>query len=472
MGVAVIALGACSTNPATGQQQFTGLMSPQQEQQIGAQEHQNALKQFGGLYPDQNVQNYVSSVGNKLVPYTERQDVQYKFFVLDSPDVNAFAIPGGYVYVTRGLLSLVNSEAELAAVLGHEIGHITGRHSAERYSRGVVTGLGAAILGAAIDNPTIAKAANVGGDLYLRSYSRGQENQSDDLGIRYIARAGYDPYAMSRFLDSLARYSQLESQVTGISSQPPVYLSTHPLTQDRVVQTSQIAANYAIQNGAVNRDTYLRMVDGLIYGDSPSQGFIRGQKFIHPELGFTFTAPQGFQLINQPDAVIAKGPGNALMILDYAKANAADPAAYLQNVWLKGAPLQNVERVTINGMNAATASFTGSINNVQTNIQAIAIQWGNGEFFRFQIAIPPNTSGQTLQALKTSSYSFRRLNQNERQSANPLRVDIVRAGSGDTVNTLARQMNFDRLQAERFMVLNSLKGNQGVRAGELYKVVR
>ena len=178
----LITVTACSTNQATGRNQFTGLMPASQESQIGAQEHEKILAQYGGVVKDAALRNYVAAIGQKLVPYTERQDVQYTFTLLDSPVVNAFALPGGYVYITRGILTLANNESELAGVIGHEIGHVTARHSAERYSTSVLTGLGASILSAVINVNGASQALGLGANLYLSSYSRSQEHESDDSG--------------------------------------------------------------------------------------------------------------------------------------------------------------------------------------------------------------------------------------------------------------------------------------------------
>ena len=204
----ILPLNACSTNPATGRTQFAALMSPQQENQVGAEEHPNIIAEFGE-YDNARVQTYVRQVGARVTRNTERPDVDYKFYVVDSPIVNAFALPGGYIYISRGLLAVADSEAELAAVLGHEAGHITGRHSAERYSRGVVTQLGAGILAAAVDSAGVSQALGLGSDLYLKSYSRSQENEADTLGIRYLAQNGYDPSAMTSFLENLQNASAL-----------------------------------------------------------------------------------------------------------------------------------------------------------------------------------------------------------------------------------------------------------------------
>lgn len=227
-------------------------MPASQEASVGAQEHEKVKQAFGGFVTGP-VADYVSSVGRKVAANTERTDVQYKFFVLDTPDINAFAIPG-YIYVTRGLLALANSEAEIAGVLGHEVGHITARHSAERASQGFLVGLGAAVLGAATGSSGVAQAANVGSDLLIKSYSRGQEHQADELGVRYLTRASYDPTAMASFLTSLDAQTSLDARISGKSNTMPNYFSTHPVTAERVSQAGAEAEKYPKAQYTVGRE--------------------------------------------------------------------------------------------------------------------------------------------------------------------------------------------------------------------------
>jgi len=469
MLLSVSALNACSTNPATGNQQFAALMSPQQEVKVGASEHEKIVKQFG-LYKNAAITSYVSEVGKRVTADTERPDVQYKFYVLDSPIVNAFALPGGYIYVSRGLLALANSEAELAAVLAHETGHITGRHSAERYSRGVVTSLGAGILSAAIGDKGASQALGLGANLYLSSYSRGQENEADTLGLRYMTRGGYDPDYMSAFLASLQAQSAIESQLAGRGkSSGTNYFSTHPATGERVSQTRTQAKAYN-PDGRIARDRHLKMIDGMTYGDSAAQGFARGNDFYHTEMGFSFSVPEGFNIVNQPSRVVASSKSGAVMIFDMAsnKQN-IDPRTYLRN-WVKDRQLQNVEAITVNGAAGATASFEGKINGRVTTIRLVAIRWKD-RFARFQIAIPRGAGVELVNALKDASYSFRSLSAKEKKSIRPYRVDIFAAKSGDSVASIARRQPFTQLQEERFRVLNGLKPGEGLKAGRLYKRV-
>jgi len=337
--IAALALAACSVNPATGQRQFTALMSPQQETRIGTQEHEKIIARFG-VYDNAALSQYVQKVGQRVAEKTERPAVDYKFFVLDSPMVNAFALPGGYVYVTRGLLALANSEAQLAAVLGHEIGHITGRHFAERYSHAVLTSLGAAALSAAADNNGISQALGLGSDLYIKSYSRAQENEADTLGLRYLSRAGYDVSAMTRFLENLEAHTRLQNRLKGQGAEPVFnYFSTHPATAERVGKVISETESYQ-QGGAVKRAEYLAQIDGMIYGDSPRHGFVRAQTFVHPEIGFKFEVPDGFTLENRPTEVVALNDSGAVIVFDMVgNPQNLDPYTYLTQSWMRGEDL-------------------------------------------------------------------------------------------------------------------------------------
>ncbi len=472
LGAAIIALSACTLNQATGEKQFTAFMSPDQELAIGSQEHAKILKLFGE-YRDPDIINYVNRIGEHVAQNTERPDIDYRFTVLDTPMVNAFALPGGYVYISRGLLQQANSEAELAAVIAHEIGHITARHSAERYSRGVLTSLGATVLAAATDSNTLVQAAGIGGDLYIKSYSRGQEHQADSLGLRYLQRTGYAPQAMAGFLSNLDQYTAFESRLTGAGMPMPFnYFSTHPRTGDRITEVSAQAAQFPAGKDMVNRETYLKTIDGMVYGDSERHGFTRDQNFYHPELGFTFSVPKGFRLVNQPEDVVAIGPDGSLILFDAAQTSTAmEPMAYLKQVWLGGEDITKAESVMINGLDAATAAFNAQVNGRTMSLRVIAIQWEPNRFFRFQMAIPREADAKFVEDLKRTTYSFRRMTAEEKRDIKPYRIRIVTAGAGDTVQSMARRMAFDNLKEERFRVLNAIAPGETLIPGQLYKIV-
>ncbi len=464
-----LALVGCSTNAATGKQQFTGLMSPQQEVAIGAQEHEKIVQQFG-LVKDSALNAYVTDVGRRVTKDTERPDVQYKFFIIDSPIVNAFALPGGYIYVSRGLLALANNEAELASVLGHEAGHITGRHSAERYSQGVVTSLGAGVLGAVLGSQSASQALNLGTNLYLSSYSRGQENESDTLGLRYMTRGGYDPQAVPDFLYALQRQSEIEAGLDGQKNAGMNYFSTHPATAERVAKT-QSEANSVGVRGVLNKTRHLSAINGMVYGDSADQGFTKGNTFYHPQMDFKFTVPNGFRIKNQPSQVLATSQSGAVIIFDAASNKGGqDAATYLQHVWMKDAPKGPIDKMQVNGRRGATLAFEGAVNGQPMTIRLVAIEWGD-RFARFQIAIPKSASATMVDDLKRTTYSFDNLTAQDKSSVKPMRVALYTAKSGDTVASIAKYFPFDSMQQERFRVLNGLKSGENVKAGEVYKII-
>ena len=464
-----LSLGACSTNPATGERQFTALMPASSEAKVGAEEHAKVEQQFGKFMTG-DIANYVNSIGQKLAKNTEREDIQYRFYVIDSPMVNAFALPGGYVYVSRGLLTLANSEAELAAVMGHEIGHVTARHAAERMSHGTLAGLGAAVVGIAVGG-SAGQVANLGTNLYISSYSRGQEHQSDELGVRYLSRAGYDPQAMADFLTSLDAQSKLEAKEAGQSGTGFNYFSTHPLTAERVQRARGEASQYPDTN-LENRAAYLTHINGMTYGDSANQGFARGNTFYHPVMGFAFTVPEGSVITNGTTQVAANHPNGTVILFDSAKdANKADPLTYLQRTWLRGENIGNAEAITINGMKAATASFTGNVQGKPVTIRLVAIEWKPGEFFRFQMAIPTNVGNSFINELKKTTYSFRRLSESEKGSIKAKKLIVLEAPAGATVASMAAKMELPGNKQEHFLVLNGMSANERVIAGQPYKIV-
>jgi predicted Zn-dependent protease len=474
MSLSALSLSACTTNPATGEQQFTAFMPAGQEASLGMQEHKKVMQLYGEAYKGSDIEAYVNKVGQRVIQSTERNDVKYKFFVLDTPVVNAFAVPGGYIYVSRGLLALANSEAELAAVLAHETGHITARHSAERYSHGVLASLGAAAVAATLDKPGVGRAAGLGSNLYIKAYSRSQEHQADHLGLRYLVNAGYDPRAMGMFLTDLEQHSLFEDHLKGVQPGKSFsYFSTHPQTDDRIERVVEEAMQeYAGRPGVYHKEEYLKAIDGLVYGDSPKQGFVRGQDFYHPKIGFTFSVPQGYRIINNPKEIIAVSKDGSMVLFDMAKTSQAlDPMAYLQHVWMRNERLDQVEKIEINGMRAVTGSFDGKLNGKAVTIRVIAIEWGPGHYFRMQMAIPQIASKTVIEGLKSVTYSFRRMTDQEKKVIKPYSLKIMKAVEGNTVKYFANYMAYDNLKETRFRILNGLKPDDPVLPGHQYKVV-
>jgi predicted Zn-dependent protease len=432
-------------------------------------------QQFGGVYRDPELNRYVASIGQLLVSTTEMANRPFTFTVLDSPTVNAFSLPDGSIYVTRGLIALANSEAELASVLGHEIAHVTAGHASARQTRGTIAEIGAGLLGALLGAPSVSGIAGAGAQLYLQKFSRDQEYQADELGVRYISRAGYDPRAMAWFLRSLVDQSALEAQIAG---RPPgsdgfSFMSDHPRTLDRVQRAIAEAAENPARQPMIERDVYLRKVNGIVYGSDPSQGVVRGLTFIHPELGFRFDVPQGFHVSNGERQVMAQGPDGAVIVFDRnPRPFRGSALAYLTNGWEQNLRLADVEQIEVNGMDAATGRTAARLQQGGTmDARLVAIRFDADTFYRFIFLAPPQAAGQFQQAFQRTTYSFRRLSRQEAAQIRPQRIRVVTVAPGDTISSLAARMQVPDLPQERFMVLNGLQQGEQPRAGDNVKLV-
>jgi len=470
-------------NPATGEMQYTTL-SPAQEKQIGAQQHPLILQEFGGEYQDADLQAYVDEVGNRIAAASDLPDSEFTFTLLDSEVTNAFALPGGYVYITRGLLALAENEAEMAGVLGDEIGHVTARHAAQRQTRATGAGLlatlgtiGAAILGGEMAGQLAQQAAGVGAQAYLAGYSRDQELQADQLGIRYMAQAGYDPEAMASFLRKLNDDAELEQKLAGHEGEAgSSWFATHPRTLDRVEQAAQEIGG---GGGRLGREEYLAEIDGLVYGENPEQGVIRGREFIHPGLGFAFEAPPGFELVNTPQAVIGRDRASRQMVFTLA-----DPQGQALDRYVAGPGLQQVARLAgaevsaprgvqtfaIDGMPAASASATLRQGNVLADVGLAAIDAGESTY-QFIFLSPGQMSRDEARAYRTTIESFRRLDERQLAGFEARRIQIVPVESGQSAAQLAGRMALEAAPREQFAILNRLALEDGLSPGEQVKLV-
>jgi predicted Zn-dependent protease len=328
---------ACATNPATGKRQFN-LMSEAQEISAG-QQADAQVKMEMGIYNDPNLQEYVSSIGMKLASVSERPTLPWHYTVVDAPAVNAFALPGGYIYITRGILPFLNDEAQLAGVLGHEIGHVTARHSAQQITRQQIAGIG--VIAGAVFVPAFrpySVIAQQGLGLLFLQYSRDNETQADQLGIEYAMKANYDPRQIP------ATYATLKRIGDKVGSSLPSFLSTHPDPGDREVRTTQLsnaAASSAHRPLDINEVEYRQHMDGLVYGDDPRAGYFIANRFYHPGLKFQIIFPQGWQTANQPSQVIAlnQGAGAAMqltLVTTKAEESNFSPADYVASLKRKG----------------------------------------------------------------------------------------------------------------------------------------
>jgi predicted Zn-dependent protease len=458
---ALATLPGCSVNPATGEQAFT-LMSPGQEAEVGRGEHDKLVKQFGGVYGDRALVDYVERIGQRLAASSEMPDLKFTFTVLNDDLVNAMALPGGYVYITRGLIALATDEAEMAGVLGHEIGHVVARHTAQRYSRAVAANLGLTILGALTNTPGLGQIASLGAEAYLQSFSREQELEADMLGARYLARSGYDPKAMTTFLQKMQLNMQFQAQLKGQTEAEPFnIMATHPRTSDRIEQAIALA-NIPAGSSANERHQvqYMKAIDGLVFGDDPKQGVRRGQDFLHPDLRFAFKIPEGFRMTNTPERVVAQGPDQSVIVFDMASrqgaARANDVLRYLTDVWAAEHRLSKVERITVNGMSGATGSLQVDTQGGLKDIRLVAIRDSADRIYRFQFITKAGMTERLATDLQRTTYSIRTLSPAEAAAIKPLRVRTLQAQQNASIATLAARMPFGPDNQAWFRMLNGL----------------
>nr|WP_238401607.1 M48 family metalloprotease [Altererythrobacter sp. C41] len=450
----------------------------QSEAQMGAEAHPQLLAEFGGAMTGPQAQ-YVAQVGKNIAVQSGLGNAQSDFTVtlLNSSVNNAFAIPGGYVYTTRQLVALMNNEAELAGVLGHEVGHVAARHSQRRQARAQQnTLLGAAgailsgiLLGDSGIGQQISRGILQGSQMLTLRFSRDQELQADDLGIQYLNRAGYDPRAMATVLQSLAAQNALDASLQGRDDATvPEWASTHPDPASRVQTALQRAAG---GTGVTNRDTFLTRIDGLVYGDDPAQGIIEGRQFIHPVFRLSFTAPQGFYMVNGTRAVSINGQsGQAQLSTGAYDGNLGN---YIRSVFraLGGnqqtlAPA-SMEQTTVNGIPAAYGIARVNSGNGQVDVVVFAYEFSNNQAFHFAAISQAGRSGVFTPMFN----SMRRISQSEANQVVPRRIDVVTVRSGDTISSLARRMAYDNAQEQRFRVLNGVGSGDTLQAGQKVKIV-
>ncbi len=471
-GAAALSMSACATVP--GANVAAGSPITAAEAQQGAEYHPQFIAEFGGEMTGPQA-NYVQQVGQNIAVQSGLATTPAAFDVtlLNSSVNNAFAVPGGYVYATRQLVTLMNNEAELAAVLGHEVGHVSARHSARRQAaaqRNQLLGLlGAVIGGAVLGSPDLANLSLQGSQLLTLSYSRNQELEADQLGVQYLRSAGYDPRAMATLLTSLAAQNSLDAQLQGRGNATiPEWASTHPDPASRVQNALSLAGN---QTGVTNRDTFLTRIDGLLYGDDPEQGVIEGQSFIHPQLRLTFAAPQGFYMVNGTRAVSINGDAGKAQLSTAAYNN--DLNAYVRAVFtaLGGEQQQlspqNIQRTTVNGLPAAYATVRATSGQQQLDVTVFAYEFSNSQAFHFAAITPAGQSG----TFNSMFSSMRRISASEAAQVIPRKIDVVTAARADTVRTLAARMAYTDAQEARFRVLNGLGSNDQVVPGQKYKIV-
>jgi predicted Zn-dependent protease len=437
---------------------------------VSAEQRENAriLASYSGVYENPKLHAMVSSMVARLVAASEKPDLKYEVTLLNSPAINAFALPNGHLYVTRGLIALANDKAELASVIAHEMGHVIARHAQIREEQARQAALVDHVMTEVVSDPQVTALALAKSKLALASFSRAQEFEADGIGVGISARAGFDPYGASRFLTDMQRKADLKSP-GGSAAYEPDFLSNHPSTPARVKNAINNARQYSAP-GAGERDhrQYLADISGVVYGEDPSEGFVRGRRFLQPKLGFTFLAPPGFTLDNTAQAVLGlkSGAGEA-MRLDVVSVPAEQSLAdYLKSGWMDNVDPASVQDLSINGFPAATAAAKGE----QWSFRLYALRFGS-DVYRFIFAAK-NMTPVIDRSFHDSVESFRRMTLKESKEARPLRLKVVRVGKTDSVATLARRMAVPDKAVQRFRVLNGLGPHDRVKPGEEVKIVQ
>ncbi len=451
------------------------------ERAEGAKAHPDLLNEYGGAYAGPQ-SAYVTTIGRRVAAQSGIANVNTDFTItlLNSPVENAFAIPGGYVYCTRQLMALMNDEAELASVLGHESGHVAAHHAEKRNKvaqrDSILGALGQVLAGAVLGNGTLGQLATkgiaLGVNSHILSYSRGEEYEADDLGVLFINKAGYDPRAASDMLASLAAQIALEQKISGTGRSTPTWASTHPDPGSRVTRALGRAQELRSSNTYRNNDTFLASLKGLAYGDDPRQGVIEGQDFKYPTSRFQFTAPTGFAMSNGAAAVTITGSGGQASFSGGKLSTTLND--YVDAVFKATGGKNQVGHSgytsgTVNGMATSSASAVAQTSDGQTvDVTVIAYAFSRNEAYHFMIISP---QGQGFGALGPLVQSFRRMTQAEADAVRGRKVDIVKVRNGDTIASMAARMAYPSYQIERFTALNALDPNAPLIPGRKVKLI-
>jgi predicted Zn-dependent protease len=484
LAAALLAGCATVTNPVSGRKELT-VMDERSEIAEGRKAHEEVLKEYGA-YPNPKLQAYVNEIGQRLARQSHRSNLAWHFTVLDSSEINAFALPGGYVYITRGLMAYLESEADLAGVIGHEIGHVTARHGAQRATRQQTAGLGvlaATVLGAVLESRGVSGATDLAGSLsqgvaagYIASYSREQELQADKLGAEYLARNNYDPKNMIdviRVLKSQEQYVVDTARAEG--RKPPAgagWLASHPSNDKRLQDIAQFAAQYKGKYGDEGRARYLKAIDGMTFGESREQGVTRGRNFFHEPLGIALTAPEGWKVQNSGEAVaLVNAAGDAGLVVQVVPPKAGNSHdEIIRNVFRL--EQGRTERLALGGFPAT--HFAGIARNRQGQAQAVeatvATGPANRHFLLFYGARDAQALARSRGLLRQAEASFRAFTAADRAAARPWVLKTVPYQRG-ALGQLARQSPLPGNAEAQLRLINGVYAGGEPPAGQLIKIV-
>jgi predicted Zn-dependent protease len=472
--IAVLLIPSCAVNPVTGKKQLM-LMSEAQEVELGAQYDPTVIATFG-LYEDPELQSFIEERGKELAKISHRPNLEYHFRILDSPVINAFAVPGGYVYLTRGILAHFNNEAELIGVMGHELGHITARHTASQQSKqqlGQLLLVGGMIVSE--DFRQFADYAMQGMQLLFLKFSRDNERQSDKLGVEYASRIGYDAHKMADFFNVLNKM-QMESESGGV----PTFFSTHPDPGDRYNDVNKRADSWQdslkTNNWKVNTDSYLRMIDGIVYGEDPRQGYLESNVFYHPDMKFKFPVPPGWQLENSPIQVqMAPSDGKAAIIFTLAKQKTAAEASQTTIQELNLTSLES-RNITVNGLPAVAVVSQQVSQNQQTGAEqtikvlSYFIEY-SGAVYVFHGVSAGENFGNYLQMFESTMANFNRLTEASKLNVKPKRIKVQSVRNSGTLADAFKAFGVPQNQMNDLALLNNMELTDNVSRGKLIKLI-
>jgi predicted Zn-dependent protease len=469
-------LSGCATNPVSGGSDFV-LMSEEQEIALGRKYSAEIIKDMP-LYEDPELAKRVQEIGEQVAANSHRPELIYRFAVLDSTDVNAFALPGGYIYITRGLLAYLNTEAELAAVLGHEIGHVTARHSVRQHSTATATGLVAAVLGAASGIQGADSLANMVGTAIVRGYGREHELEADRLGAEYLAKTGYEPGAMLDTIGILKHQEEFEKMRAGKEDREPrTYhglFASHPENDTRLQEAVKAAGTRKDSAATrINHEDFMQALEGLTFGDSEREGIIRDNRFYHKDLDFAVTFPEGWRIENQSDKIIARPASNdGLVQLNVTDRNKRISEQEFMLKRLRLENLQHGEAFTGHGLTGYTAVASGKTPYGTRPVRYVVIYRDQKAYIFAGAAKDKKSPSAYDREVLATAESFHALEQDEKKLAREAKIHIIRASTGTHYRSLAALSPIANYPEEQLRMLNGQYPDGEPSPGQLIKIVR
>ena len=445
----------CQKNPATGDREIN-FLSESEEDAIGKSEHQKIVKQFGGEYRNEKLKNYVESLGNFLVSTSELPNKKFTFTILNTSVINAFALPGGFIYLTRGLIYLCQNEAQLAGVIAHEIGHVTAKHSARRYTKSVGTGVILQILNIFSKNNFVNNLLGQSAQLYLLSYSRSQEYQADELAVRYMIRAGFDAKEMGNFLRIMEEFSEVQREIFKIKNKVSELLKTHPNSSKRVQEVIENYKGKTQLNPIVGTEIFLKKIDGINYGDRPEEGFFYRDSFVHKPLGFKFSFSKDFYFINNPNSLIGVTKKETKVIFDLHQDSGKNNIDYISK-WLKikKKQISNFEKRSNNNFSVNLGRF---VKNKKTYVFA-TVQESQELTYRFLLISTKEELNDYSEKFKEMVFSFSKLSAPQLKALKPPVIKVITAPSNpESIEDIIKNMNIQSMHSKKiFSNLNNFK---------------